>query len=91
MLSHNIFRPGPGKDLRIGIKSPMGGRVVVTVYNVAAERVRRPFEADVPAGVTVEAPWDGKNEFGEPCAAGVYIVSVQGAGISKVLKVVLMK
>lgn len=91
VLDRNLFRPGLGQDLHIGIKSAVGGRVRVTVFNVAAEKVRQPFDADVPADVTVDVPWDGKNELGEPCGAGVYVVSVQGAGISKILKVVLLK
>jgi hypothetical protein len=89
VLQANVFRPG--QALHIGIKSPTGGRVTVRVFNVAAEQVRRPYEADVPAGQTVDAVWDGRNEAGEPCAAGLYVVSVQGAGISRTLKVVLMK
>jgi hypothetical protein len=41
--------------------------------------------------VTVDAVWDGKNEDGEPCGSGVYVVSVKGAGIRRTLKVVLLK
>jgi hypothetical protein len=91
VLDENVFRPGRGKPLHIGIKSPEGGRVVVSVFNVAGERVRRPFDAVVPASVTVDAVWDGKNEDGELCASGVYLVSVKGAGIRTVLKAVLLK
>jgi flagellar hook assembly protein FlgD len=65
--------------------------VTVKVFNTAAELVRRAYEADVPAGQTVDAVWDGRNDAGELCSAGVYIVSVQGAGIRRVLKVVVMK
>lgn len=64
---------------------------MVHVFNTAAELVRTPFEADIPAGSTVDAVWDGRNESGQAIAAGVYIVSVQGAGISRVLKVVVMR
>jgi hypothetical protein len=91
VLSRNIWRPALGQPLHIGIKSPIGGKVTVRVFNVAAEKVRAPFEAEVPADVTVDAVWDGKNDDGEPCGAGVYMVSVQGAGISRVLKVVLLR
>lgn len=91
VLSDNVFRPGTGSVLHIGLKSPSGGRVVVHVFSVGAELVRAPYEADLPAGQTIDAVWDGKNGAGEPCASGVYIVSVQGAGISRTLKVVLMR
>jgi flagellar hook assembly protein FlgD len=91
VLDENVFRPGRGKPLHIGIKSPEGGRVIVNIFNVAGERVRRPFDREVPAVVTVDAVWDGKNEDGEPCGSGVYVVSVKGAGIRRTLKVVLLK
>jgi hypothetical protein len=91
VLSRNIWHPELGQPLHIGIKAPRPGRVVVHVFNTAAELVRTPFEADVPADQTVDALWDGRNADGKLCGAGVYIVSVQGAGISRVLKVVLLK
>jgi hypothetical protein len=91
VLSQNVFHPGGGQPLRIGIKAPEDGRVVVNVFNMAGEKVRRPFEAEVPAGQTMEAVWDGTNEFGEPCGSGVYLVSIKGAGIRRVLKVILLK
>jgi hypothetical protein len=43
------------------------------------------------ADVTVDAYWDGLNDFGQPCGSGVYLVSVQGAGIRSLKKVVLLK
>lgn len=91
VLDRNVWRPGSGQPLRIGIKAPQAGKVVVNVFDLAGEKVRRPFEAEVPAGITVEALWDGTNSEGEPCGAGIYIVSIQGAGISSLRKVVLLK
>lgn len=91
VLDRNIWRPALGQPLRIGIKPPQAGRVLVRVFNVAGELVREPFESDLLPGVTVEAYWDGQNRNGEPCGAGVYVVSVQGAGISALRKVVLIR
>jgi hypothetical protein len=91
VLSDNVWRPAHGLPLHVGIKAPEDGRVIVNVFNTAAERVRTPFDADVVTGITSDAVWDGRNEDGEMCAAGVYIVSVRGAGIRRTLKVVLMK
>jgi hypothetical protein len=91
VLNFNVWHPELGQVLHIGIKAPQPGHVIVHVFNTAAELVRTPFEADVPADQSVDALWDGRNEDGKSCGAGVYIVSVQGAGISRVLKVVLMK
>jgi hypothetical protein len=91
VLDLNVFRPDQGQPLHIGLKSASGGHVLVHIFNTAAELVRTPFEADIPAGITIDAVWDGRNESGQRIAAGVYIVSVQGAGISRLLKVVVMR
>jgi flagellar hook assembly protein FlgD len=80
-----------GQPLHISIKAPTNGRVWVHVFNIAGEKVRSPFEAEVVAGVTVDALWDGRNDQGELCGSGVYLVSVQGAGIRSLKKVVLLK
>jgi hypothetical protein len=85
-----VWRPARG-PLHIGIKAAENGHVLVHVFNVAAEKVLTPFDADVVAGVTSDAVWDGRNGEGQPCSAGVYVVSVQGAGIHRTLKVILLK
>jgi hypothetical protein len=90
VLNYNIWHPRKG-PLHISVKAPQAGRVVVHVFNMGAELVRTPFEEDVPADITQDTVWDGNNGSGEPCAAGVYIVSVRGAGIQRTLKVVLLK
>lgn len=77
--------------MHIGIKAPNDGLVTVRVFNIGAEVVRMPFRAEVKAGQTEDAIWDGTNANGEHCAAGIYVVSIQGAGINKLLKVVLLK
>lgn len=91
VLSHNVWRPLLNGDLHIGIKPPVDGMVTVHVFNAAAELVREPFKADCSAGITVDAVWDGSNGHGEACAAGVYVISVQGGGIKKLMKVILLK
>jgi hypothetical protein len=91
VLDQNVFRPGRGRPLQINFKAPEAGRVRVKIYNVASELVRTPFDADVTAGLWFQAQWQGENDQGEKVAAGVYIVSVRGAGIQSLRKVVLMK
>jgi hypothetical protein len=91
VLSENIFRPLQGRSLRISLRPLEDGHVTVRVFNVAGEKVRTPFEADLPKDQWALAAWDGKNEDGQTCASGVYLVSVKGGGINRILKVVLMK
>jgi flagellar hook assembly protein FlgD len=91
VLDHNVFHPGKDAPLDIAFKAPQTSRVTVKVFNLAGEQVRRPFAADVPAGQWVHCPWDGRNETGENVGSGVYLVSVQGAGINRIMKVVLIR
>lgn len=91
VLDQNVFRPGHGRPLQVNFKAPEAGRVTVKIYNVAGELVRKPFDADVSAGLWFQALWRGENDEGEMVAAGVYVVSVRGAGIESLRKVVLLK
>jgi hypothetical protein len=77
--------------LAIGIKPPRDGRVVVKAFNMAGELVRPVAEMDLVAGVTAQATWDGRNDGGEVVSAGIYFISIQGAGVKSVRKVVLLK
>jgi flagellar hook assembly protein FlgD len=91
VLSTNIFRPLKGGSLTIDFKPAQDGRVTVKIFNLSGEHIRKPFEADVKAGLWLQASWDGHNEDGSMVASGVYFVSVQGAGIKSVRKVILLK
>lgn len=91
MLSHNVFNPEKGGSLSIGFKAAESGMVRVKVYNLAGDLVRPIFEADVQAGLWFQATWNGRNGDGDMVAAGVYFVSVRGAGIRTIRKVVVMK
>jgi hypothetical protein len=91
VLNQNIFRPGRGVPLDIAFRATQDGHVTVRVFNLAGEKVREPFTADIPAGQWEHCPWDGRNALGESVGAGVYLVSIQGAGINKIMKVVLLR
>ena len=91
VLTKNVFKPEQGGTVDISMKAPDAGHVTVKVYNLAGDQVRKPFEADVTAGLWFQAKWDGKNETGEMCGSGVYFVSVKGAGIKSIKKVIVLK
>lgn len=73
------------------MKASESGRVTVKIFNLAGEQVRKPFDADVTANTWFQCAWKGDNEAGETVAAGVYVVSIQGAGIRSLRKVVVLK
>jgi len=91
VLSTNIFRPALGQPLQVSFKAQHAGRCWITIYNLAGENVRPLFEDDVQADLWLRADWDGKNGQGEAVGSGVYFVSVKGAGVKVIRKVVVLK
>jgi hypothetical protein len=91
VLDRNFFNPAQGGVLRIGIKPPEDGQVAVRIYNIAGTLVRPLLQLDLDAGITFQATWDGRNASGEMVSSGVYFVSVQGAGIRSIRKVIVLK
>jgi hypothetical protein len=90
-MDKNIFRPEQGGTVAISLKAPENGRVVVKIFAVDGTLVRPLFEADIQAGLWFQASWDGRNGDGEVIASGVYFVSVRGAGIRTIRRVVVIK
>ena len=91
MLDRNVFKPGQGGTLVISFKADVDGMVTVKVFNLAGELIEPVFNAPVQAGLWFQAQWDGKNQYDETVASGVYFISVQGAGIRSIRKVIVLK
>lgn len=87
----NVFKPALGGTLDIGVKALADGPMTVRIFNVAGEAVRQVAFMDVRAGLLYAFKWDGRNEDGETVAAGLYVVSVQGGGVTRLRKVVVLK
>jgi len=91
VLNQNVFRPSQG-PLQINLKPLKAGHVTVRVFTLSGAKIRTPYQADVPAGgAWIPVLWDGRNESGQAVASGLYLVSVQGGGVQRVLKVALLK
>ena len=91
MTDKNVFKPEQGGSVTVSLKADQSGRVLVKIYSIAGDLVRPVFDADVQAGLWFQATWDGKNADGETVASGVYFVSVKGAGIKTIRRVVVIK
>ncbi|MCE2449884.1 MAG: fibronectin type III domain-containing protein [Candidatus Latescibacteria bacterium] len=64
----------PETTLRLGL--PVGGRVVLTLYNMAGQPVRKLLDGELAVGYH-KVWWDGRDEQGGPVASGVYLYRVQ--------------
>jgi hypothetical protein len=91
-LSRNVFKPSQG-PLGISFKTLKTGNVTVRIYSMSGARVRTLVAAS-PVGnaaTLTQASWDGRDEQGRPVASGLYVVSIQGAGLQSQLKVDVLR
>jgi hypothetical protein len=91
VLSSNVFKPELGQPLQVWVKPVASGRVWVRIYNLAGELVQPLFEGEAVAGASFAQAWDGRNAEGQWVASGVYFVSVKGAGIRSIKKVIVLR
>lgn len=75
----------------VSFKAPLDGRVTVKIFDLSGELVRPVFDDTVAHGLWYQANWDGNNYAGSTVASGVFFVSVQGAGIRNIRKVIVLK
>ncbi|MDE3058557.1 MAG: T9SS type A sorting domain-containing protein, partial [Bacteroidota bacterium] len=82
----NPFNPTTTIHYTLGHSS----HVVLEIYNVLGQQVRRLVEADQPIG-TYSAEWDGKNDNGITAASGVYFYRIRTQKFSDVKRMVLIR
>jgi hypothetical protein len=70
--------------------APPGGRVRITIFDVAGRRVRVLVDGEKPLGFYV-VPWDGKNDGGRSVASGVYFYQMKAPGFSSSKRMMLVK
>ena len=89
-LGRNFPNPfNPSTTIEYAIPQP--GKVVLDVFNVAGQRVRRLVrETQHPAGIyTVE--WDGLDHSGRQAGSGVYFYRLQAVDFVKTRKMLLIQ
>lgn len=88
-LSQNYPNPfNPTTSIEYCLNKP--GHVKLIVYNVLGNVVKTLVNEKQNAG-NMEVIWDGTNEAGVKMASGVYYYRLETAGISKTMKMVLLK
>jgi len=73
---------------RLAFSLPAPGETRLTLVDVRGRRVRRLVDAWLPAG-DHQAPWDGRDEYGRPVAAGLYFSVLEHGGDRRVRKILL--
>lgn len=81
-----VFNPTTGSKIKIEIAPPVAGKIKVQIFTIDGLLVKTLKDGDITTSLPDVLEWDGTNESGNTVASGVYLLRVDGAGISKQLK-----
>jgi len=88
-LAQNFPNPfNPTTTIRYAL--PRDSRVTLKVYNLLGEEIATLVNEARPAGFHV-AVWDGRNQFGQTVASGIYVYRLVGEGNSISRKMAMLK
>ncbi|MCK4681199.1 C10 family peptidase, partial [bacterium] len=88
-LSQNYPNPfSPATDFTLVL--PASGNVRLVVYDLRGRVVATVLDEHSPSG-ELTSRWDGRNDNGQPVAAGVYFARLEQAGRSDVRKIVVVR
>lgn len=85
----NQFQPSQGA-VTLSFNACFEGNYDLSVYNTAGEQVRKLHSGKLTVPAAMDLPWDGRNEAGEECASGVYLLRLTkplGTELRKILLV----
>jgi hypothetical protein len=82
----NPFNPATVIEFSIPVKTD----VTVTIYNLLGKRVAVLADGEFEAG-DHSLTWDGRDEFGNDAASGVYFYEMKGGGFAFSRKMILLK
>jgi len=81
-----VFTPATGSKIKIEIAPPVAGKIKVQIFSIDGLLVKTLKDGDITTSLPDVLEWDGTNESGNTVASGVYLLRVDGAGINKQLK-----
>lgn len=82
----NPFNP----STTIAFTVPKSGLVNIIVYNILGRKVRTLISESISAG-THSAVFDGKDDFGNPVASGIYIYRMRAGNFAETKKMIFVK
>ncbi len=85
-----IFNPAKGGTAEITVKPIQTGRMKAQIFTVDGLLVKTLMDGNVEANHTVPLFWDGRNGNGKIVASGVYLLRIDGAGIDRKLKKIVV-
>jgi flagellar hook assembly protein FlgD len=89
-LAQSTPNPFMGKAV-IGYQvAPPGGRVRITIFDVAGRRVRTLVDRETPPSF-YKVPWDGRDDDGRKLASGVYFYQMKAPGFTSHRRMVMIR
>lgn len=89
VLTPNFPNPfNPSTTLRFGM--PETASVELTVYDIRGKRIRTLATGERPAGWH-DVVWNGRDDSGNPVAAGMYVASLKGKATRQSIKMLVLK
>jgi hypothetical protein len=88
-VTHNLFQPARGEQVRIVCVTPESERVRVAIYSLAGAAVR--LVADGPLAGRGEWAWDGRDDAGQAVSAGVYLLVAESGAARDTRKLVVVR
>ncbi|KUO60997.1 hypothetical protein APF79_12625 [bacterium BRH_c32] len=82
----NPFNP----ETTIRFSLPKSSNVSMKIYDILGKEVATLVNKEMEAGV-YSLVWDGKDNFGNGLASGIYVYSIQSEGVQLSKKMILMK
>ncbi|MDE2237567.1 MAG: hypothetical protein KGK30_06730, partial [Elusimicrobia bacterium] len=87
---NNVFDPERGEKTTIRYDVSGSGRLTMRLYTLTGPHIVTLFDADVSPGKG-SVDWTGQNLAGNFVASGIYLLRVDGPGLSKTLKIAVIK
>ncbi len=90
-LGQNFPNPfNPATSIAYWVPTGKPSKVLLTIYNVAGERVRTLIDGVYPSG-KYQVTWDGVNDRGQTVGSGVYFYRLSQRGFVQTRKMMLLK
>lgn len=89
-IRDSVFNPMKGGKVKLEIVPKSSGKLKAQIFTVDGLLVKTLKDADVQEGITQIVEWDGRNGAGKIVASSVYLLRVDGAGIDRKLKKIVV-
>lgn len=89
-IRDSVFNPMTGGKVKMEVVPKSDGNIKVQIFTIDGLLVKTIKDGDVQNGITQVIEWDGRNGSGNIVASGVYLLRVDGAGIDRKLKKIVV-